>query len=101
VTQDWHALEYAAPALKADREFVLAAVALHGNALAYATYALRADREIVLAAVVRNGRALRHAAPALKADREIVLVARQQTVQKSTGGKAAAPLVIVYDSDSE
>ena len=64
----FNALERAAPALQADKEVVLAAVAQYGAALQFAASALQADKEVVLAAVAQNGDALQHAAPALRAD---------------------------------
>ena len=77
----FYALKRAAPALQADTEVVLAAVAQDGEALQYAAPALRADKEFVLAAVAQNWRVLMHAAPALRADKEVVLAA----VAKSGG----------------
>merc|ERR1712139_408759 len=71
------ALEAADPALKADKEFVLAAVKMQGEALEYAAFALQSDREIVLAAVTNVGEALQYASQNLKQDREIVLAAIQ------------------------
>ena len=72
------ALLYASDALKADRGVVLAAMAHEGRALCFASVALRADREVVLAAVAQNGYALSHASDALKADRGVVLAAVAQ-----------------------
>ena len=57
-------LLYADAALKADRDFVLAAVTKNGRALQYADAALKVDREIVLAAVTDNGCAQQHAGAA-------------------------------------
>jgi Domain of unknown function (DUF4116) len=68
-------LEYASDELKADREYVLAAVRQNGWALQFASAALRADREVVLEGVRKDGRALYYASAALKADREVVLAA--------------------------
>merc|ERR1719476_1010259 len=51
VRQDWRALEYAAPALKADCDVILAAVQRDWRALQYAAEAPKADRRVVLAAL--------------------------------------------------
>eukprot|EP00928_Gymnodinium_smaydae_P056324 TRINITY_DN39720_c0_g1_i1.p1 TRINITY_DN39720_c0_g1~~TRINITY_DN39720_c0_g1_i1.p1 ORF type:complete len:544 (-),score=132.02 TRINITY_DN39720_c0_g1_i1:17-1648(-) len=69
------AFAYAAPALLADRGFVLDAVQRSGLLLSYADPQLRADREVVLSAVRNHGEALRFASTELKADRSIVLEA--------------------------
>ena len=52
--------------LKADREFILAAVAQVGDALKHASAELKADREVVLAAARQNPDALRYATAALR-----------------------------------
>ena len=54
--------EFDADELKADRDIVLAAVGLDGNALRFASDELKADRNIVLAAVGQTGNALEFAA---------------------------------------
>eukprot|EP00931_Biecheleriopsis_adriatica_P100187 TRINITY_DN7527_c0_g1_i2.p1 TRINITY_DN7527_c0_g1~~TRINITY_DN7527_c0_g1_i2.p1 ORF type:complete len:657 (-),score=107.15 TRINITY_DN7527_c0_g1_i2:313-2283(-) len=71
-------LQYAAEDLRADREFVLAAVKQHGHSLEFAAEALKSDKEIVLAAVAQHGHSLEFAAEALKSDREFVLEAVKQ-----------------------
>ena len=73
-----NALANANTRLRADREVVLAAVKESGRALQYAHDYLRADREVVLAAVQEKGNALLHASKDLCADREVVLTAVQQ-----------------------
>ena len=72
VAKDGQALRHATDELKADREFILAAVA-HGFALQHVSAELKADREVVLAAVRQYGPALSAASDELKADREVVL----------------------------
>jgi len=85
VVKDGQALRHATDELKADREFILAAVA-HGFALQHVSAELKADREVVLAAVAQNdhatdekeqfhGWALNYASAELRADREVVLAA--------------------------
>mmetsp|Transcript_22206 Transcript_22206/g.50721 ORF Transcript_22206/g.50721 Transcript_22206/m.50721 type:complete len:257 (-) Transcript_22206:125-895(-) len=64
--------------LQCDRDMMLAAVAVDGDALAYAPPVLRRDREIVLKAVSSNGEALQHASRQMACDREIALVAVRQ-----------------------
>ena len=76
--QNGNTLEYASPALKDDREVVLAACNQNGHALEYASDALKDDREVVFAACNQNGYALRFASDALKDDREVVLAACSQ-----------------------
>ena len=48
----------ASPALRNDKEVVLAAVARHGEALKHASEALQSDKEVVLAAVAQDSHAL-------------------------------------------
>jgi hypothetical protein len=64
------ALEYASADLRADREFVLAAVAQNGHALKYVSVDLRADREVVVTAVAQNGIAVGYVSAKLQADPE-------------------------------
>jgi len=71
-------LMYASAELRADRDFVLAAVQQSRFALCYASAELQADRKVVLAAVQQGGAALRYASAELRADREVVLAAVQQ-----------------------
>jgi len=66
----WRLLREAKPGVKANREFVLAAVKRNGLALDYAAKPLKANKEIVLAAVANTGRALRYAAASAKADKK-------------------------------
>ena len=73
VAQDGYALQRASVELRADRVVVLAAVAQDGSALRWAPAELKADRVVVLAAVAQCGHALRHASDELKVDREVVL----------------------------
>lgn len=68
-------LQPASAEQKADRQFVLAAVAETGGDLRYAAGPLKSDREVVMAAVKQSGGALWHAAAKLKADPEVVLEA--------------------------
>ena len=58
VRQNGSALEHAAAELKADRNFMLAAVQQSGSALRYAVAELQANRSVVLAAVQQSGLAL-------------------------------------------
>ncbi len=48
VQQDSIDLQHASPSLRADKEFVLAAVAQNGNALQYASESLRSDKDRLL-----------------------------------------------------
>jgi hypothetical protein len=83
-------LQYAAPALKSDREFILRATAIHETALQYAApelkrtatatleYAapeLKSDREFALIFVAERGLRLEYMTPELKSDRGVVLAA--------------------------
>jgi hypothetical protein len=72
------ALEWAAPKLWADREVVLAAVQCDRQALQWASPELQADKDVVLEAVKLNGHALCHASPHLKEDMVVVLEAVAQ-----------------------
>ena len=69
-------LQYAADALQADREVVLAAVKQQGGALKHASDALRGDKQVVLAAVKGYGHALEYASDALKSDALLLRLAR-------------------------
>jgi hypothetical protein len=73
VAQNGEALYFASDALKADRDFILEAVAQNGGALNFASAALKADPGVVLAAVAQNTAAFQHASPALRADRTLVM----------------------------
>eukprot|EP01050_Picozoa_sp_SAG11_P014015 SAG11_NODE_1684_length_4449_cov_7.642299_5_plen_84_part_01 len=61
-----HAIRDAAPAVQADKEVLLAAVAMNGTALKYAAVELQADKDVVLAAVAMDGTALKYAAAELQ-----------------------------------
>ena len=54
-------LDWPLPALRADREFVLAAVAQNSRALMWAPDKLRDDRDFILAVVAQNGDAFQYA----------------------------------------
>ena len=70
-SKDWHMWKHVEPALCADREFMLRALAKDGSALEYAAVELRADRELVLAAVREDEYALQFAAADLQRDRQL------------------------------
>ena len=74
VEWDGCALQYAAPALREDRDVVLAAVKQDGTALICCDE-FKADCGVVLAAVKQNGNAFEYAALALRVDLQIVLAA--------------------------
>ena len=61
-------LEYASTKLRADREFILAAVAQNYWVLKHASAELKADREVVLAAVAQGGQTLEYASEDLQDD---------------------------------
>lgn len=75
VNIDGNALEHASEELKCDKDIVQAAVSNDGYALQYASEELKNDRDIVLAAVSNNGCTLQYASRELKADKKIVLAA--------------------------
>ena len=81
-----HALQYASPDLRADREVVLAAIHRHGRALRHASAELRGDREVVLAAIQTGGKLKHAASDKMCGDREVVLAA----VRKDPGAFAHA-----------
>mmetsp|Transcript_38626 Transcript_38626/g.70269 ORF Transcript_38626/g.70269 Transcript_38626/m.70269 type:complete len:294 (-) Transcript_38626:126-1007(-) len=64
--------------LKADRDFILTAVAADGLVLEFAAEELKRDQEIVLTAVENCGSALLYAAEDLKTDRAFILTAVRQ-----------------------
>lgn len=61
--------------MRADREFVLAAVSRGGSLLEYAPPLLQGDREVCMTAVLHDGRALEFAGPELRDDKALVLMA--------------------------
>jgi len=76
VTRYGYMLEYAAPALKSDRDIVLTAIRSDArDAYKSAAPELRADREIILAAVTKDKYALEDVPPELQSDSEIVRAA--------------------------
>ena len=81
-----HALEYAPEILRADREIILAAVALDGGALRYAVEELRGDRELVLVAISNakvDACPLAHASAECCNDPELVHAAGLKAHQRS------------------
>ena len=64
-----------------DKEFLLEATQIHGNALEYAGDKLRADRELVLSAVQSNGEAIKLADKALRKDKAIAIAAIESSVE--------------------
>ena len=75
VKQNRYRLKYAAPELKADREFMFEAVEKIENSLGFAAHEHKAKRQVALDAVERIENSPEHAAPLLKADRVFVLEA--------------------------
>ena len=61
VKQNEYALEFSAPALKADRGIVFETVKQIGNSFEHAAPELKADREFILKAAKQNDRSLYHA----------------------------------------
>lgn len=61
-----------------DREVILSAVKVDGQALYYAGKDLRNDKEIVLEAVTRKGLILKYASNKLRSDKEIAMAAVKQ-----------------------
>ena len=67
--QNGEAFEYADASLKNDKEFVLKAVCIDGNAVLYcASESLQDDKEVVLAAIKQNPDAINHASDNLQND---------------------------------
>jgi hypothetical protein len=75
VSINGNAFKYASEELKNDREIAMAAVSNHGSVLQYVSEVFKNDREIVMAAVSNSGYALEYASEKLKNDREIVMAA--------------------------
>ena len=75
-------LQCASPELRADRELVLTAVENNGLALHYASAPLRADREVVLAAVKNHAEAIQYADIMLQEDEEIVIEMIHSIIEK-------------------
>jgi hypothetical protein len=81
--------------LKDDRQAILAAVKICGQALVWASYTLRDDCKVVLAAVQVCGKALQYASQRLKNDRLVVL----EAVQNDGTALAHASAVLQDDYD--
>lgn len=81
--------------LKDDRQAILAAVKICGQALVWASHTLRDDCEVVFAAVQVCGKALQYASPRLKNDRLVVL----EAVQNDGTALAHASAVLQDDYD--
>ena len=64
--------------LQADRDVMLAAVKVDGQALYYGSKEIRNDKEIVLEAVTRKGLILKYASHELRQDKDIALAAVKQ-----------------------
>lgn len=64
--------------LQGDREVMLAAVKVDGQALYYGSKSIRNDKEIVLEAVKKKGLILKYASYELREDKEIALAAVKQ-----------------------
>jgi len=77
------ALDCLSDELKADREFIMAAVQKRGAVLMHAASELIADKEVVIAAVSNDGHALEYASDDLQADKEVVLAAAKSDVDYS------------------
>lgn len=64
--------------LQGDRDVMLAAVKVDGQALYYGSKEIRNDKDVVLEAVTKKGLILKYASNELRKDKEIVLVAIKQ-----------------------
>ena len=62
--------------IKSDKEFMLSAVKLNGNALQHASSDLKNDREVVVAAVNQNSQAIHSASEELKSDKEFMMAVK-------------------------
>ena len=85
VHSDGMSLEFAAEALRGNRELVTAAVHNNGLALRFAAELLRGDKEVVLAAIQNDSFALEFAGTELAKDREVVLAAVTRPTSSSCG----------------
>ena len=59
--------------VKADRDFMMAAVRKYGYSIEFASEELRSDRELVMTAVSRAGANLEHASEGLRSDRDFMM----------------------------
>lgn len=71
------ALEYVDKKLRNNRDFIIKAVQLRGEALRYANL-FHGDKDVVLKAVQQDGHSIAYATDLLKADRDVVLAAVRQ-----------------------
>ena len=78
VRKYWLYIAYASEELRSDRELMMIAVSQSGSALEHASEELRSDREVVMTAVSKNGAALQYASEELRSDRELVIIAVSQ-----------------------
>ena len=78
VREYWLSIAYASEELRSDRELMMIAVSQSGYALIDASEALRSDRDVVMTAVSKNGAALEHASEELRSDRDLMMLAVSQ-----------------------
>ena len=77
--QDGGAFEFADESLKNDKEFVMEAASIDGNAvLFYASESLQDDKEVVLAAIKQNPDAIDNASDNLQNDPFIIKASSKQ-----------------------
>lgn len=81
VEQNLFALPYVPASLTENRDFMLAAVKLHGSALGYAAPSIADDPEVTLAAIQENVYALRYASKVFTEDHDFMLDAVRRNSQ--------------------
>ena len=85
VASNGQALQFAAEALRGDREVVMAAVAKNGSALRLAAECLRGDREVVMTAICQNGVTVLHATKEMRGDEEVMQAALEASPTELVG----------------
>ena len=75
VTKSGDALRFASEGLRSDRGLVMTAVSRLGASLEYASEELRSDRVLVMTAVSKHWGALKYASEELRSDRDVVMAA--------------------------
>eukprot|EP00929_Paragymnodinium_shiwhaense_P025658 TRINITY_DN15461_c0_g1_i1.p1 TRINITY_DN15461_c0_g1~~TRINITY_DN15461_c0_g1_i1.p1 ORF type:complete len:803 (-),score=252.96 TRINITY_DN15461_c0_g1_i1:71-2479(-) len=78
VKEDGMNLRHVSPALRADREVVMAAVGQCGMSMLYADPQFASDREVVMIAVNKHGLSLEFASDELREDHEVALAAVEE-----------------------
>lgn len=86
-------MQNATDELKADKEFVLAAVNADGYTLQWASDSMKADRDVVLAALTNYGGAVKWASDSMKGNKDVLLA----SVAQNGDAMKSVPITLTKD----